>query len=107
ALRAPDGIRSRNVTGVQTCALPISDPYVNLPTYGSVITLNANAEKGSLSSAGRVVVSSETGTIPSIGGISVGAGRYSSTPSSTGWEERSEGDVGGDLSGACRQKRRW
>src|SRR5699024_11700214 len=28
--QAEDGIRDRNVTGVQTCALPISDPIVDL-----------------------------------------------------------------------------
>src|SRR5699024_11991335 len=31
-LQAEDGIRDRNVTGVQTCALPISDEKIN--TYG-------------------------------------------------------------------------
>src|SRR5207249_9669541 len=29
--QAEDGIRDRNVTGVQTCALPISHPYLLAP----------------------------------------------------------------------------
>src|SRR5699024_6607491 len=55
---------------------------VNLPTYGSDITLNASAENGSLSPALRITSSSVSGTIPSIAATSVGAGRYSITPSS-------------------------
>src|SRR5699024_11311538 len=36
--QAEDGIRDRNVTGVQTCALPISSPnrFINANTSGSV-----------------------------------------------------------------------
>src|SRR5699024_980731 len=43
--QAEDGIRDRNVTGVQTCALPISlivnEPYVLVcPTYGGGVSLS-------------------------------------------------------------------
>src|SRR5699024_11381938 len=38
-LQADDGIRDRNVTGVQTCALPISDPQVQVfhPAAGQLV----------------------------------------------------------------------
>ena len=50
---------------------------VNLPTYGSVATLNAKAEKGS-SSAGLIAIlfSSSRGYLPSIPGTSSGEGKY-------------------------------
>src|SRR5699024_11247674 len=35
-LQAEDGIRDRNVTGVQTCALPISDAYATGPAGAPV-----------------------------------------------------------------------
>src|SRR5207249_9765103 len=31
--QAEDGIRDRNVTGVQTCALPILNPIIRSPSY--------------------------------------------------------------------------
>src|SRR5437868_13693420 len=47
--QAEDGIRDRNVTGVQTCALPISgsSPYPNVPAEFSDIPY----ERGTLGAA--------------------------------------------------------
>src|SRR5207249_5288599 len=42
---AEDGIRYRNVTGVQTCALPISDPILVTDPGGVTLLMNAPAEK--------------------------------------------------------------
>ena len=47
---------------------------VNLPTNGSVITLNANAENGS-ESDGCLTISSPSISVPFIDAISVGAGK--------------------------------
>src|SRR5699024_3294275 len=39
SLQAEDGIRARNVTGVQTCALPILDPYFANMTLSNYVLL--------------------------------------------------------------------
>ena len=46
--------------------------------------LNTRAANGALSSAGRTTVWSLWGSIPSMGGMSSGDGRYSTTASSSG-----------------------
>ena len=47
-------------------------------------TLKARAQKGALSSGGRVVGWPEVGSVPWMGGTSVGAGKKSHTASSKG-----------------------
>ena len=57
-----------------------------VPTKGSVIILNANADNGSLSSAFLCITfSSSDGSTPLMGGISSGDGRYLTTASSSSW----------------------
>src|SRR5699024_11246331 len=47
--QAEDGIRDRNVTGVQTCALPILHSYRELPIrYGEFGSCHRNEPSGSL-----------------------------------------------------------
>ena len=56
--------------------------YVIVPTKGSVIILKASADKGSLSSAFLLIISSSlSGDTPDTGGISKGDGRYLTTAS--------------------------
>src|SRR5699024_11693471 len=43
-LQAEDGIRDRNVTGVQTCALPILDPELSQPLARAVDKWNASRD---------------------------------------------------------------
>src|SRR5437868_10584088 len=50
--QAEDGIRDRNVTGVQTCALPISSNF-SLPSFASTRLMSASAFVNSLSSLAR------------------------------------------------------
>ena len=49
--------------------------YVSLPTYGSLMILNASAENGSESSGCRSMTSSVFGSCPVTGGTSSGLGR--------------------------------
>src|SRR5207249_2165259 len=49
--------------------------YVSLPTYGSDMTLNASAEKGSSVAARRESSCSVRGSTPCTGGTSSGLGR--------------------------------
>src|SRR5699024_11503980 len=58
--QAEDGIRDRNVTGVQTCALPISS--------GAVVTSQPSA--ASRSAIARVMVSSSSITTTRAGAVS-------------------------------------
>ena len=55
-----------------------------MPTNGSVMILNASAANGSSSSERRSTGSSLPALTPWIGGTSVGAGRKSTTASSSG-----------------------
>ena len=55
-----------------------------LPTKGSVITLNARADRGCSSSGYLNSISSVFGSVPSTGGTSNGDGRYSNIASSNG-----------------------
>src|SRR4249919_33799 len=60
---------------------------VNWPTNGSVMILNASAENGASSDAGRsmIVSSALSGSMPAMDGTSSGDGRKSTTASSSGW----------------------
>src|SRR2546430_9198659 len=58
---------------------------VSEPTNGSDMILKASAAKGSSSEACRTIGSSEPILTPLIAGTSVGAGRESTTASSSGW----------------------
>ena len=56
-----------------------------MPTKGSVATLNANAENGSLSSNFLSISSLVLGFVPLIDPMSLGLGKKSTTASSKGW----------------------
>src|SRR5207249_8513567 len=60
--QAEDGIRDRNVTGVQTCALPISTMLLN-----AVLFLLSSIATGLAGSAGVFIVSRL------VGGLAIGA----------------------------------
>src|SRR5699024_7876976 len=51
--QAEDGIRDRNVTGVQTCALPILQDIVNVNEQTNLLALNASIEAARAGEAGR------------------------------------------------------
>src|SRR5699024_11941043 len=59
--QAEDGIRDRNVTGVQTCALPISDSRCDLmsfwATFSGIVSLLRQGSGRSVDDRGRSTVS--------------------------------------------------
>ena len=43
--QAEDGIRDRDVTGVQTCALPISEPFIKTRQKNPDVAINAEGDR--------------------------------------------------------------
>ncbi len=58
---------------------------MSLPTYGSLMILNARAEKGAASSGVPLQLLDPLDVQPAVGGTSSGLGRKSTTASSMGW----------------------
>src|SRR5207249_8683501 len=71
--QAEDGIRDRNVTGVQTCALPISSTMMVFARRHSANSARVRSSCADFSDKANVAISAGEGSLTSIGSSGFGS----------------------------------